>query len=133
MTKSFFVANLMVLSVAVGSAVVVSAKAAIHRNPDAGVGVSHYLKGAGRVPTDQDVVAVRYRLAIEGRKHFEGFGTHIVPVVVTLEQAPDCWSLGLQTLAVGGQAVLTCPASNPKAARATYEVELLAIAKRSRT
>lgn len=104
-------------------------------------------EGSGARPTASDAVQVHYRgsLADAGPRQGEEFDSSIArgqPATFPLRGVIPCWTEGLQHLAVGGKAKLTCPPQLaygargagrgliPPQATLSFEVELLGIAGR---
>lgn len=104
-------------------------------------------EGKGAKPTARDVVTVHYRgvLADAGPRKGEEFDSSYSrgqPASFPLQGVIPCWTEGLQGMAVGGKARLTCPPHIAYGARGagrgvippnatlTFEVELLAIGGR---
>jgi FKBP-type peptidyl-prolyl cis-trans isomerase FkpA len=104
-----------------------------------GVIVEHLVQGTGPKPTASDVVRVNYRGTLANGTEFDNSAKHGGPAEFPLGRVIPCWTLGLQKIAVGGKAKLTCPAATaygdrgvgiiPPNSDLTFEVELLAIVK----
>ena len=104
-----------------------------------GVVVEHLVQGTGPKPTAADVVRVNYRGTLANGTEFDSSAKHGGPAEFPLGRVIPCWTQGLQKVAVGGKAKLTCPAATaygdrgvgtiPPNSDLTFEVELLAIVK----
>ncbi len=104
-----------------------------------GVRVEHLQRGRGQKPTADQAVTVHYRgTLVANGAEFDSSYTRGQPATFPLRQVVPCWTEGLQRLAVGGKAVLTCPAATaygsrgaggavPPNADLRFEVELLAV------
>lgn len=77
----------------------------------AGVVVAVSKKGKGAAPTASDWVRVHYTLRHPGGPEIESSRRLGQPAVVDLAKAGPCFQEGMQKLAVGGRALLTCPAA----------------------
>lgn len=103
-----------------------------------GVVVSHLTDGSGPRPTASSTVTVHYRGTLESGAEFDSSYKRGTPTSFGLNQVIPCWTEGIQHMAVGGKAVLTCPAETaygtrgaggviPPNAKLRFEVELLGI------
>lgn len=110
------------------------------RSLDSGVWVETTVVGKGAKPRADSVVKVHYRGTLDNGKEFDSSYSRGTPAILALNGVIACWSQGIPTMAVGGKATLTCPASTaygergagegvPANARLTFEVELLDILK----
>jgi len=101
-----------------------------------GVRIEHVVQGAGAKPTADNTVTVHYRgtLVATGAEFDSSY--HRGPASFGLRQVIPCWTEGLQHIAIGGKAVLVCPANTAYGARGAgravppnsdlrFEVELL--------
>lgn len=105
-----------------------------------GVVVAHKVIGKGAKPTKDNVVKVHYKGTLDNGKEFDSSYKRSEPAIFPLNRVIPCWTQGVATMAVGGTAVLTCPAETaygergagvnvPPNSRLTFEVELLDILK----
>jgi FKBP-type peptidyl-prolyl cis-trans isomerase FkpA len=97
--------------------------------------------GTGPAPAAIDTVRVHYRGTFTDGKEFDSSYTRGQPATFPLNRVIKCWTEGVQKMAVGGKARLTCPASIAYGERGTpggpippnavlqFEVELLGIVK----
>lgn len=103
-----------------------------------GVRVEHVLRGQGPAPAATDKVTVHYRGTLTDGTEFDSSYQRGVPARFSLQQVIPCWTQGLQKMAEGGTAVLTCPANTAYGNRAVgniikpnselrFQVELLAV------
>lgn len=103
-----------------------------------GVRVEHVMMGKGLSPTATDKVTVHYRGTLKDDTEFDSSYKRGVPARFSLEQVIPCWTQGLQKMAEGGTAVITCPANTAYGNRAVgnlikpnselrFQVELLAV------
>jgi FKBP-type peptidyl-prolyl cis-trans isomerase FkpA len=98
--------------------------------------------GSGPSPTANDVVRVHYRGTLPDGKEFDSSYARKQPAEFPLNRVIKCWTEGVQKMAVGGKAKLTCPASIAYGERGTpggpippnatllFEIELLAVVKK---
>ena len=97
--------------------------------------------GTGPSPVATDVVKVHYRGTLQDGKEFDSSHSRGQPAEFPLNRVIKCWTEGVQRIAVGGKAKLTCPSaiaygergaggSIPPNATLLFEVELLDIVKR---
>lgn len=103
-----------------------------------GVVISHTTVGKGAKPAATDAVTVHYRGTLDNGQEFDSSYKRSAPATFPLNRVIPCWTQGVQEMAVGGKATLTCPAETaygarelpgiPANSRLTFEVELLAIA-----
>lgn len=104
-----------------------------------GVRIEHIRQGIGAQPTANNVVTVHYRgtLVTTGAEFDSSYGRG-QPASFPLRQVIPCWTEGMQHIASGGKAILTCPANTAYGARGAgdtippnsdlrFEVELLNI------
>lgn len=105
-----------------------------------GVKVETKVEGKGAKPTAASVVKVHYRGTLDNGQEFDSSYKRGEAATFPLNGVIPCWTQGVATMAVGGKAVLTCPAetaygergagaSVPPNSRLTFEVELLDILK----
>lgn len=98
-------------------------------------------KGAGRSPRATEWVNVHYRGTLIDGTEFDSSHQRGEPADFPLNGVIPCWSEGLQLMAVGGTAKLTCPSSIaygelgrppkiPPGATLVFEIELLEIRPR---
>ncbi len=95
--------------------------------------------GKGKRPTRRDVVVVEYQGRLVDGTVFDDTAPRGKPAEFPLDAVIPCWTEGLQRLAVGGKARLTCPAETaygdapppgsriPPGATLTFEVALKGI------
>jgi FKBP-type peptidyl-prolyl cis-trans isomerase FkpA len=97
--------------------------------------------GAGAKPQATDTVRVHYRGSFPDGKEFDSSHSRGQPTEFPLNRVIPCWTEGVQRIAVGGKAKLTCPSAIaygergaggviPPNATLQFEVELLDIVKR---
>lgn len=107
---------------------------------ESGVTIETKVVGKGAKPTAASVVKVNYRGTLDNGTEFDSSYKNGAPATFPLDRVIPCWTQGVATMAVGGKAVLTCPAATaygergagaavPPNARLTFEVELLDILK----
>lgn len=95
-------------------------------------------KADAKRPLGTSVVRVHYRGTLENGTEFDSSYKRGQPAVFPLNQVVPCWTQGMQKLAVGSKAVLTCPGATaygergipgviPANATLRFEVELLEI------
>ena len=105
-----------------------------------GVVVETKIEGKGAKPNEGSVVKVHYRGTLDNGQEFDSSYKRGDPATFPLNRVIPCWTQGVATMAVGGKAVLTCPAetaygergagvSVPPNSRLTFQVELLDILK----
>lgn len=103
-----------------------------------GVTVEHLVVGKGAKPTASDTVKVHYRGTLLSGKEFDSSYKRGQPISFPLGGVIPCWTEGVQKIAVGGKAKLTCPANTAYGSRGAgdavppnsvliFEVELLGI------
>lgn len=104
-----------------------------------GVRVEHLQRGKGAKPTADSVVTVHYRgTLVDNGAEFDSSYKRGQPASFSLRQVVPCWTAGIQRLAIGGKAVLTCPSATAYGARGAggvippnadlrFEVELLGV------
>lgn len=94
--------------------------------------------GSGAKPGASDVVKVHYRGTFPDGKEFDSSYSRGTPIEFPLNRVIPCWTEGLQRMAVGSKAKLTCPSRIaygergaggviPPNATLVFEVELLGI------
>lgn len=133
MKTRYFVASLFALAASVASAAT-----SVEALPS-GVQVEHLVVGQGAQPGASSQVTVHYSgvLASNG-KEFDSSYRRGQPATFGLRQVIPCWTQGLQRMAVGGKAILKCPASTAYGARGAggvipanaellFQVELLEV------
>ncbi|WP_144290064.1 FKBP-type peptidyl-prolyl cis-trans isomerase [Ideonella sp. A 288] len=97
--------------------------------------------GTGPSPQATDTVRVHYRGTFPDGKEFDSSYSRGSPAEFPLNRVIKCWTEGVQRIAVGGKAKLTCPSAIaygergaggtiPPNAVLQFEVELLGINKR---
>ena len=95
-------------------------------------------EGSGAAPKASDTVKVHYRGQLADGKEFDSSYQRGQPAEFPLGRVIACWTEGLQRMAPGGKARLTCPPAIAYGARGaggvippnatlTFEVELLAV------
>lgn len=100
--------------------------------------VEQLVKGKGASPSAADAVLVHYRGTLANGTEFDSSYKRGEPIRFQLNRVIPCWTQGVQTMAVGGKARLTCPPELAYGARGvpgvippnstlTFEVELLGI------
>ncbi len=105
-----------------------------------GTRVVHTLRGTGVKPTASDRVKVHYKGTLANGTEFDSSYKRNEPATFPLGGVIPCWTQGLQTMAEGGKATLTCPPEAAYGARGagsavppnavlTFQVELLAVLK----
>jgi len=99
-------------------------------------------EGRGPTPRADDVVRVHYRGTFADGKEFDSSYSRGQPAEFPLNRVIKCWTEGVQRIAVGGKAKLTCPPHIaygergagggviPPNATLQFEVELIGIVKR---
>ncbi len=94
--------------------------------------------GSGAKPGASDVVKVHYRGTFPDGKEFDSSYSRGTPIEFPLNRVIPCWTEGVQRMAVGSKAKLTCPSRIaygergaggviPPNATLVFEVELLGI------
>ena len=94
--------------------------------------------GKGTKPQATDTVTVHYKGTFPDGKEFDSSYSRGKPAEFPLNRVIKCWTEGVQMMAIGGKAKLTCPssiaygergagASVPPNATLIFEVELLGI------
>lgn len=128
-------------------AVAAAAQEAGARRLPSGMVIQTLKEGSGAKPAASDAVRVHYRgqLADAGPRQGETFDSSLArgePATFPLRGVIPCWTEGLQQIAVGGKAKLTCPPQLAYGARGaggglippnatlSFEVELLGIVGR---
>lgn len=117
-----------------------AAKAGKIQTLESGVTVETKVEGKGAKPSASSVVKVNYRGTLDNGTEFDSSYKTGAPATFPLNRVIPCWTQGVATMAVGGKAVLVCPAATaygergagasvPPNARLTFEVELLDILK----
>lgn len=87
-----------------------------------GVRIEHQAIGNGRTPKANSRVVLRYRgTVVATGVEFDSTYSRGKAAVVDLGRAIPCWNEALQHLAVGGKAVVVCPASTAYGARGAGE------------
>lgn len=95
-------------------------------------------EGSGAKPGASDVVKVHYRGTFPDGKEFDSSYARGTPIEFPLNRVIPCWTEGVQRMALGGKAKLTCPSRIaygergaggviPPNATLVFEVELLGI------
>lgn len=141
---SLFFASMLVAGSAFAAGQYVSAGGGSATQADietlpSGVRVEHVQRGTGEKPQAQNMVTVHYRgTLVANGAEFDSSYKRGQPINFRLRQVVPCWTQGLQTMAVGGKAVITCPANTAYGARGAgnvippnadlkFEVELFAV------
>jgi FKBP-type peptidyl-prolyl cis-trans isomerase FkpA len=78
-------------------------------NLPGGLVVKHLTVGKGKKPAATDTVEVHYRGTLADGKEFDSSHKRGQTATFPLNRVIPCWTQGMQRLAVGGKAVLTCP------------------------
>ena len=97
--------------------------------------------GTGAKPASADTVNVHYKGMFPDGKEFDSSYSRGKPIEFPLSRVIPCWTEGVQRMAVGGKAKLTCPSAIaygergaggtiPPNATLVFEVELLGISGR---
>lgn len=76
-----------------------------------GVKVEHYIEGDGPKPTASDRVVVHYHGVLLDGTVFDTTYKIGVPTRLPLENVIPCWKQAVPTIALGGKAIVTCPAN----------------------
>ena len=95
-------------------------------------------EGRGPTPRADDVVRVHYRGTFADGKEFDSSYSRGQPAEFPLNRVIKCWTEGVQRIAVGGKAKLTCPPHIaygergaggviPPNATLHFEIELLSV------
>ncbi|OWT77299.1 MULTISPECIES: FKBP-type peptidyl-prolyl cis-trans isomerase [unclassified Achromobacter] len=103
-----------------------------------GVRVETITAGKGMNPTASSTVTVNYRGTLTNGTEFDSSYKRNEPISFSLSQVIPCWTEGIQKMAVGGKAVLYCPAKTaygsrgaggviPPNADLKFEVELIGV------
>jgi len=103
-----------------------------------GVRVETVTAGKGINPTADSTVTVNYRGTLTNGTEFDSSYKRNEPISFSLRQVIPCWTEGIQKMAVGGKAVLFCPAKTaygsrgaggviPPNADLKFEVELIGV------
>jgi FKBP-type peptidyl-prolyl cis-trans isomerase FkpA len=136
--SSFTTVALISLSALAASAQAAdAAKPAVDKLPS-GVEVTHLTMGKGAKPTAASTVKVHYEGTLANGTVFDSSYKRGEPISFPLTGVIPCWTQGVQTMAVGGVAMLKCPSATAYGARGaggvippnadlTFKVELLAI------
>lgn len=125
-----------VLTLAAGAALAAGPSGT--ENLPGGIVVKHLAVGKGKSPSATDTVEVHYRGTLADGKEFDSSHKRGQTASFPLNRVIPCWTQGMQRLAVGGKAVLTCPPAVaygergaggviPPNATLTFEVELVSI------
>ncbi len=107
---------------------------------DSGLVFRSLKDGQGAKPQTSDTVKVHYRGSFPDGKEFDSSYSRGQPAQFPLNRVIKCWTEGVQRIAVGGKAKLSCPpaiaygergagAAIPPNATLQFEVELLDIVK----
>ena len=97
--------------------------------------------GSGAKPAATDTVNVHYKGTFPDGKEFDSSYSRGKPIEFPLNRVIPCWTEGVQLMAIGGKAKLTCPSAIaygergaggviPPNATLVFEVELLGISGR---
>jgi FKBP-type peptidyl-prolyl cis-trans isomerase FkpA len=104
-----------------------------------GVQITHHVIGSGPSPSATDRVTVHYHGTFPDGTVFDSSVDRGEPVTFPLNRVIDCWTEGVQTMKVGGKALLVCPPNTAYGQQGTpngqippnstlhFEVELIAI------
>jgi FKBP-type peptidyl-prolyl cis-trans isomerase FkpA len=128
---------LSTLALAASAQAADAAKQQIDKLPS-GVEVTHLTVGKGAKPTAASTVKVHYEGTLANGTVFDSSYKRGEPISFPLTGVIPCWTQGVQTMAVGGVAMLKCPSATAYGARGaggvippnadlTFKVELLAI------
>lgn len=131
------VAALTLIALATSAQAVNSVKPVVAKLPS-GVEVMHYTVGKGAKPTAASTVKVHYEGTLTNGTVFDSSYKRGEPISFPLNGVIPCWTQGVQTMAVGGKAMLKCPANTAYGARGaagvippnadlTFMVELLSV------
>ncbi|MEY2838423.1 MAG: FKBP-type peptidyl-prolyl cis-trans isomerase FkpA [Pseudomonadota bacterium] len=131
------VATLALASLAASAQAADAAKPVVNKLPS-GVEVTHLTVGKGAKPTAASTVKVHYEGTLANGTVFDSSYKRGEPISFPLTGVIPCWTQGVQTMAVGGVAMLKCPSATAYGARGaggvippnadlTFKVELLAI------
>lgn len=106
-------------------------------NLPGGIVVKHITKGTGANPTANDTVVVHYKGTLDDGSEFDSSYKRGTPATFPLKNVIPCWTQGIQKMAVGGEAKLTCPADTaygnralpgiPAGSTLNFEVKLLSV------
>ena len=107
---------------------------------ESGMLIKHTKVGTGASPTATDQVRVHYEGKLIDGKVFDSSLQRNEPIVFPLNGVISCWTEGVQTMKVGGEAQLVCPANLaygpnghppdiPPQATLVFQVQLLEIVK----
>ena len=128
----------LILAATLGCSALAHAQSNVETLPS-GVRVEHIVKGTGAQPTANNMVPVHYRgTLVANGAEFDSSYKRGQPASFGLRQVIPCWTEGMQHIAVGGKAVLVCPATTAYGARGAggavppnadlrFEVELLGV------
>lgn len=105
-----------------------------------GMIIKHTKEGTGATPAATDTVKVHYEGRLTDGKVFDSSIARGEPAEFPLNGVIPCWTEGVQTMKVGGEAQLTCPAelaygpnghppAIPPQATLVFDVKLLDIVK----
>ena len=114
--------------------------AALSETLASGVVVEHSSPGTGAHPAATDTVKVHYRGTLLNGTEFDSSYKRGTPISFPLNRVIACWTEGVQKIAVGGKARLTCPANTaygsagagdsvPPNSVLIFDIELIAIGK----
>jgi len=131
------VATLALASLAASAQAADAAKPVVNKLPS-GVEVTHLTVGLAPLPTAASTVKVHYEGTLANGTVFDSSYKRGEPISFPLTGVIPCWTQGVQTMAVGGVAMLKCPSATAYGARGaggvippnadlTFKVELLAI------
>jgi len=131
------VATLALAALAASAQAADAAKPVVDKLPS-GVEVTHLTVGKGAKPTAASTVKVHYEGTLANGTVFDSSYKRGEPISFPLTGVIPCWTQGVQTMAVGGVAMLKCPSATAYGARGaggvippnadlTFKVELLAI------
>lgn len=126
------------LALTAGTAFATKPAAPAAENLPGGIVVKHLTVGKGKSPAATDTVEVHYRGTLADGKEFDSSHKRGQTATFPLNRVIPCWTQGMQRLAVGGKAVLTCPPATaygergaggvvPPNATLTFEVELVSL------
>lgn len=131
-------AHALVATLALAAGAALAAGPSGTENLPGGIVVKHLTVGKGKNPSATDTVEVHYRGTLADGKEFDSSHKRGQTASFPLNRVIPCWTQGMQRIAVGGKAVLTCPPAVaygergaggvvPPNATLTFEVELVSI------
>jgi FKBP-type peptidyl-prolyl cis-trans isomerase FkpA len=75
-----------------------------------GIQMEEIKAGDGKSPIPTDIVHVHYSGTLTNGTEFDSSYARKQPAAFPLNRVIQCWTIGLQSMKVGGKAKLTCPA-----------------------